>query len=90
MIHVVVDEGLKSIALAISSWNIYNSKMFNKLYDKIKSKRIYENSAYDTGEVRDRLEKDELRQHTRKPWRKQISYNEGYKVMRLAIERFNS
>ena len=90
MIHVVVDEGLKSIALAISSGNIYNSKMFNKLYDKIKSKRIYENSAYDTGEVRDRLEKDELRQHTCKPWRRQISYNEGYKVVRLAIERFNS
>jgi len=34
-IHVIVDEGSKPIAVAISLGNTHNSKMFN-LYDKMK------------------------------------------------------
>jgi IS5 family transposase len=58
-VHVIVDEGLKPISVAISPGNIHDSKMFN-LYDKMKSKpeEFYGDSAYDTCEVRDRLEKD--------------------------------
>jgi hypothetical protein len=36
-IHVIVDEGLKPISVAISPGNTHDSKMFN-LYDKMKSK----------------------------------------------------
>ena len=34
-IHVIVDEGSKPIAVALSPGNTHNSKMFN-LYDKMK------------------------------------------------------
>jgi hypothetical protein len=34
-IHVIVDEGLKPISVAISPGNIHDSKMFN-LYNKMK------------------------------------------------------
>jgi hypothetical protein len=58
-IHVIVDEGSKPISVAISPGNTHNSKMFN-LYDKMKSKpeEFYGDSAYNTYEVRDRLERD--------------------------------
>jgi transposase len=35
-IHVIVDEGSKPIAAAISPGNIHDSKMFNPVYDKMK------------------------------------------------------
>jgi len=35
-IHVIVDEGSKPIAVAISPGNIHDSKMFNPVYDKMK------------------------------------------------------
>jgi hypothetical protein len=58
-IHVIVDEGLKPISVAISPGNTHDSKMFN-LYDKMKSKPegFYGDSAYNTYEVKDRMGRD--------------------------------
>jgi len=61
-IHVIVDGGSKPIVVAISSGSTRDSKMFNNLYDKMKRKpkRIYGDSAYDTGEVRAKLKRDRV------------------------------
>jgi hypothetical protein len=70
--------------------------MFNKLYDKMKRKprRFYWDSAYDTCEVRGRLERDSVQANipvNPKNGRKHTPYNEeGYRVMRSAVERFNA
>jgi transposase len=58
-IHVIVDEGSKPIAVALSPGNVHDSRMFNKLYDEVerKPREFYGDSAYDTCEVRDRLER---------------------------------
>jgi len=37
-IHVIVDEGSKPISVALSPGNTHDSKMFNPVYDKMKSK----------------------------------------------------
>jgi hypothetical protein len=51
-------------AIALSSGNTHDSKMFNKLYDKMerKPRRFYGDSAYDTCEVRGKLERDGVQQ----------------------------
>jgi transposase len=70
--------------------------MFNPVYDKMKSKpeEFYGDAAYDTCEVRDRLEKDGVKANipvNPRNGRRQITYDEEeYKAMRSAIERFNS
>jgi transposase len=58
-IHAVV-EGSKPIAVALSPGNVHDSGIFNKLYDEVerKPREFYGDSAYDTCEVRSRLEMD--------------------------------
>ena len=94
--HVIVDEGSKPISVAISPGNTHDSKMFNPVYNKMKNKpeEFYGDAAYDTYEVRDRLERDGVKANipvNPRNGRGQITYDEeGYKVMRSAIERFNA
>jgi hypothetical protein len=70
--------------------------MFNPVYDKMKNKpeEFYGDAAYDTYEVRDRLERDGVQANipvNPRNERGQIPYDEeGYRVMRSAIERFNA
>jgi len=70
--------------------------MFNNLYDKVRRKpeRIYGDSAYDTDGIRSRLEGDGVQANipvNPRNGRGQIPYDEkGYRMMRSAIERFNS
>jgi transposase len=95
-IHVVVGERSKPIALALSPGNVHDSRIFNKLYDEVERKLrgFYGDSAYDTCEVRGRLEGDGVQANIAvnpKNGRRQIPYDEeGYRVMRSAIERFNA
>ncbi|MGC8850311.1 MAG: transposase, partial [Candidatus Bathyarchaeia archaeon] len=86
----------KPIAVAISPGNIHDSKMFNEVYDRMKSKpnRLYGDSAYDTNDIRARLERDGVQANipvNPRNGRRQIPYDKkGYRAMRSAIESFNS
>jgi hypothetical protein len=61
---------------------------------KSKPEGFYGDSAYDTYEVRDRMERDGVQANipvNPRNGRGQIPYDEeGYRVMRSAIERFNA
>jgi len=75
----MVDEGSKPIAVALSPGSTHDSKMFNHLYDKRRRKpgRIYGGSAYDTDEIRDRLERDGVKANIPvNPRNGQIPYDE--------------
>ena len=56
--------------------------------------KLYGDSAYDTEEIRSKLKEDGVQANipvNPRNGRKQIPYDEeGYKVMRSAVERFNS
>ena len=86
----------KPIAVAISPGNIHDSKMFNELFSRLRDEpiRLYGDSAYDADEIRLKLERDDVQINipvNPRNGRKPIPYDEkGYKVMRSAIERFNS
>jgi len=95
-VHVALDEGSKPIAITLSPGNTHDSKVFKELYEKIEPKpvRLYADSAYDTDEIRIRLEKDGVEAEipvNPRNGRKEIPYDvKGYRRMRSAVERFNA
>ncbi|MGC9164296.1 MAG: transposase [Thermoprotei archaeon] len=95
-VHVMVDEDSKPLAVVISPGNTHDSRMFDEVYGRLRDRplRLYGDSAYDTDEIRLKLERDGVQANipvNPRNGRRPIPYDErGYRVMKSAVERFNS